>query len=194
MEDNTPTQLTLFAEASPASHFQLQESKRVKTTRATSGRKRSNVFAIWDPDSDTPCWKTSQVSFLQDTSMKSSLTWPKQGWMRDGLCSELTIALPRTEGSDSGFWRTPMVADGSHNHCLAPSVLEGRTTVVLTNQVKMVEAGMWPTPDTQNHRDGSKLRKDNNLAQGGRHGVSLHHAVWMWPTPTQDMVTNRIKR
>ena len=126
--------------------------------------------------------------------MKSSLTWPKQGWMRDGLCSELTIALPRTEGSDSGFWRTPMVADGSHNHCLAPSVLEGRTTVVLTNQVKMVEAGMWPTPDTQNHRDGSKLRKDNNLAQGGRHGVSLHHAVWMGPTPTQDMVTNRIKR
>ena len=46
------------------------------------------------------------------------------------------------------------------------------------------DSGYWPTPDTQNHRDGSKLRKDNNLAQGGRHGVSLHHAVWMWPTPT----------
>ena len=36
---------------------------------------------------------------------------------------------------------------------------------------------LWPTPDTMNHRDGTKLRKDNNLAAGGRHGVSLHHAV-----------------
>ena len=44
------------------------------------------------------------------------------------------------------------------------------------------ESGFWPTPDCQNHRDGTKLRKDNNLATGGRHGVSLHHAV-MWPTP-----------
>ena len=41
----------------------------------------------------------------------------------------------------------------------------------------------WPTPDCQNHRDGANLRKDNNLKKGGRHGVSLHHAVAMWPTP-----------
>ncbi len=35
-----------------------------------------------------------------------------------------------------------------------------------------------------NHRDGTKLRRDNNMAAGGRHGVSLHHAVeGMWPTP-----------
>ena len=38
-------------------------------------------------------------------------------------------------------------------------------------------AVMWPTPDCNNHRDGTKLRKDNNLASGGMHGVSLHHAV-----------------
>jgi hypothetical protein len=35
----------------------------------------------------------------------------------------------------------------------------------------------WPTPDTNNHRDGTTLRQDNNLHQGGMHGVSLHHAV-----------------
>lgn len=27
-------------------------------------------------------------------------------------------------------------------------------------------------------------RKDTNLGKGGRHGVSLHHFVSMWPTPT----------
>ena len=52
-------------------------------------------------------------------------------------------------------------------------------------------AGLWktvkmfPTPDTQNHRDGAKLRKDNNLKEGGMHGVSLHHYIAMFPTPTK---------
>ena len=36
---------------------------------------------------------------------------------------------------------------------------------------------MWPTPDAQNARDGSSLRAANNLAAGGFHAVSLHHAI-----------------
>jgi len=40
-----------------------------------------------------------------------------------------------------------------------------------------------PTPDTQNHRDGTKTRKDCNIQHGGMHGVSLHHYIAMWPTP-----------
>jgi hypothetical protein len=72
-----------------------------------------------------------------------------------------------------------MVADGSHNHCLAPSVLEGRTTVVLTNQVKMVEAGMWPTPTASTNGPG----KDLNNPRGIHQGNALATAVKMWPTP-----------
>lgn len=41
------------------------------------------------------------------------------------------------------------------------------------------ESGLWPTPDCQNHRDGTKLRK----AAKGEHAVSLHHAVKIFPTP-----------
>ena len=54
----------------------------------------------------------------------------------------------------------------------------------------------WPTPDTQNVRDGNQERSVSNMAQGGRHGVSLHHLVASlglthnttgsaanWPTP-----------
>jgi hypothetical protein len=48
---------------------------------------------------------------------------------------------------------------------------ESLTTVVVK------DAANWPTPDTSNHRDGEVLRKDNNLEQGGFHGVSLHHAM-----------------
>ena len=38
----------------------------------------------------------------------------------------------------------------------------------------------WPTPDTQNVRDGAKRRKEAY----GNHAVSLHHKVDAWPTPT----------
>lgn len=48
---------------------------------------------------------------------------------------------------------------------------ESLTTVVTK------EAANWPTPDASNHRDGAVLRTDNNLEQGGFHGVSLHHAM-----------------
>jgi len=55
------------------------------------------------------------------------------------------------------------------------------------------ESGLWPTPDTQNHRDGNVIRKDCNIEDGGRHGVSLHHAV-MWPTPHSNCHTGAGKR
>lgn len=55
------------------------------------------------------------------------------------------------------------------------------------------ESGLWPTPDTQNHRDGNVIRKDCNIEDGGRHGVSLHHAV-MWPTTHSNCHTGAGKR
>ena len=50
------------------------------------------------------------------------------------------------------------------------------------NSDKYVKPENWPTPDTQNHRDGTKRRKDSY----GSHGVSLHHKIAEtenWPTP-----------
>src|SRR3712207_9112817 len=44
------------------------------------------------------------------------------------------------------------------------------------------------TPDAQNQRDGTKLRR----AAKGRHGVSLHHAVALWPTPNAERVSWRL--
>jgi DNA (cytosine-5)-methyltransferase 1 len=37
----------------------------------------------------------------------------------------------------------------------------------------------WPTPDTQNDREGANLRAEAK----GSHAVSLHHKVAMWATP-----------
>ena len=47
------------------------------------------------------------------------------------------------------------------------------------------QAQNWPTPDTQNHRDGNVRREE----QKGSHALSLHHAVDAWATPTASMTT-----
>ena len=41
-----------------------------------------------------------------------------------------------------------------------------------------------PTPTVYDSTGNGKPRKDSNGAEGGRHGVSLHHFITMWPTPT----------
>ena len=47
-------------------------------------------------------------------------------------------------------------------------------------------SSLWPTPDTQNHRDGTKVRNAEKQGRtpGTKWGMSLHHAVARWPTPT----------
>ena len=40
-----------------------------------------------------------------------------------------------------------------------------------------------PTPTRYDATGKGNLRKDNNAEKGGRHGVSLHHFVKLWPTP-----------
>lgn len=49
----------------------------------------------------------------------------------------------------------------------------------------VIESGLLPTPDCQNHRDGTNLRQITKDAaeRGSRRGVSLHHHATMWPTP-----------
>lgn len=43
----------------------------------------------------------------------------------------------------------------------------------------------WPTPDTQNARDGSHARLESRQGSEGRHsGTTLTDAIRQWPTPT----------
>ena len=80
-----------------------------------------------------------------------------------------------------------MAADGTHNHCLAPSVIAGKTTLTLTNQVKGAAQGFWPTPDTRGFcNEGSmsmvaklatsKAEFDGMCYRGG-------NKERFWPTP-----------
>ena len=48
------------------------------------------------------------------------------------------------------------------------------------HHIKGSDYSSWPTPDTQNFRDGSKLRKGSYM----NHSISLHHKVAYWRTVT----------
>jgi len=48
------------------------------------------------------------------------------------------------------------------------------------HHIKGNDYSSWPTPDTQNFRDGSKLRRGSYM----NHAISLHHKVAYWSTPS----------
>jgi hypothetical protein len=74
---------------------------------------------------------------------------------------------------DAANWPTPCAMEAEK----AGLFDKGQMGQSLSAMANRGELSNWPTPDTSNHRDGDVLRKDNNLEQGGFHGVSLHHAM-----------------
>ena len=89
------------------------------------------------------------------------------------------VGLPDREklnksGKSQESWATPKASGPEH---AVPNMRGSKGDQPLPAQVQN-----WPTPDTQNHRDGSKRRKDSY----GSHGVSLHHKIAEtenWATP-----------
>ena len=179
---------TWLRQAFPANHSALQVRKEAKTTKGTSVRRRSNVFAMFDPD--TRSWRTSQVCLILDTLAKSSLRWPKQGSMQDGVCSEQTMWEHRTGEKDSGYWPTPTVNGNYNRKGLSKTSGDGLATAVK----------MWPTPAARdwhtpqgervekNGMGGYILRKknkpDNTFGAGLADAVEFEGKK-MWPTPTK---------
>ena len=54
------------------------------------------------------------------------------------------------------------------------------------HHIKGSDYSSWPTPDTQNFRDGSKLRRGSYM----NHSISLHHKAAYWPTVTAQEVVH----
>ena len=58
-----------------------------------------------------------------------------------------------------------------------------RATLALPTSERESGLSGIPTPTRYDATGKGNLRKDNNAEEGGRHGVSLHHFVKLWPTP-----------
>ena len=162
-------QLTLYPEDSPASHFPWLESKKVKGMTATCGLKCSELSE-----------SLRRVGYSVRTYLEScelppgtwSRTWSARAMTSRCLILKLRLSARSTGERESRLLPTVTATVGEKG---GPNQRDSSGRPGL-----QMAAMMWPTPDTQNSRDGSKTRR----ALKGRHGLSLHHAVSIWPTPT----------
>jgi hypothetical protein len=82
---------------------------------------------------------------------------------------------------------TPVAQDDGKSyeaHMAMKATMPGGPRKTCTSLAVMARSGMWPTPNAYDAIPDYGDRRDNNLAEGGRHGVSLRHMAKLWSTPT----------
>ena len=171
---------TLFVAGSPAKTLAPLEKELASQENALDYGS-SSIDSSPRSARATRSSKTSPPFALEDWTKCSGHSL-RSGMMRSGTVSPLQPLALLTVGTGSGLWRTPMSADGTHNHCLAPSVISKRTTLTLTNQVKAVELGvhphLWPTPTLQDTSHTNTVLTPNGLrlSKNGKSSHSLNLA------------------
>ena len=167
--------------AFPVNHFQWQEGAKEKMMGETAGPSASRLFAELSQDSFLA--RTSQDSLIPGTSQKFSGRWPKQGMLQDGLCWDVTMREETTGEKGSGYWLTPQASDWKN--------MDTAKQEMLAKQAKM-----WPTPRAQDSKHGAATEWELNTDHMGTKGSLRVQVVkrGLWPTPTQDSVSNRKNR
>ena len=149
-----------------------QEPGNTKKTYGKDNKKRggfglSQTVKMWPtPAANPPGWKNIEV-------VDKDGNYPTHTNQR--FYDKKTGRLVQKGLEQAVRWPTPR-ANSAMASTITPEVAWNQNR--RRNLETEVGRRTWPTPDTQNHREGSKLRKDNNINQGGSHGVSLHHAVY----------------
>ena len=152
-----------------ASHFPLPGSSEARTTTAISGRKCSESYARQGP-------LGSLVRMLLESSTWHStrcvLTWKRKVTKSNRSLFQLAPSMPRTEGTGSGFWRTPETSVGG---TVSQMVLEEmgngkmkrksgqQRQLRLQDQVRNPK--LWPTPRAAKPEGYSSSRFRPTLAQ-----------------------------
>jgi hypothetical protein len=101
--------LTLYLAAFPAKIYPQQEMAKDSTESAVDyGKRWGGLLAKFDLDTST--WKIPQCSLITD-SIECLQTFTNWGLMQDGVLWEQTSLVPPIEGSDFGWWPTPIASD-----------------------------------------------------------------------------------
>ena len=167
-----------FAVDFHANRIAQPENDSARRMLGTSGRRCLESFKSAAP---TRLWARmfleSLVGMPDWYSRRCKLTWRLKGSTYKRLWFQLAVSALPTEGTGFCLLPTPIQNDAEKRGKVTMNGNDGLAS--------FASNGLLPTPDCQNHRDGTKLRKDNNMEDGGSHGVSLHHlgAHGMLPTP-----------
>jgi len=161
----------------PASRSASPGSSGELTTPGTSGRGLREESPNFDPSSAS--LKTWLDTFGSDTSTLYAQTSNAlaTGSRKRSLRRRKSAQATSENGSSSSQWVTPRAITGGAESAERKQEL-GR--IESGGGDLQAQASNWPTPDTQNSRDGASLLSE----APGSHAMSLHHAVAMWGTPT----------
>jgi len=121
-------------------------------------------------DLDSSSWRTHRCLFDEDLPW-SSVTLPRWGMMRAGVCWELTMSERHISASGSGLLPTPLSTLGTHGW---PNQRDSSGRPGL-----QMAARMWPTPNARDWKDTGEsqgTRKSPNLG-------TMVHRTPLWPTP-----------
>ena len=201
-EDLGEALLTWFRADSRVRTFQLLDLVQGLTANAPGfGRSSRESFAKYDPVSFS--WRTAQLSLLGGLD-EFSETWPRWGSMRNGESSVRPIQVPCIGESESGLWPTPTTPNGGRS-LKHVDEWRGRSAyhkgkkvqVDLAQAVRLVSAGLWPTPTVcgnYNRKGASKTSGDGlatavNQSVGSPGPLSPDWVEWLmgWPTGWTDL-------
>ncbi len=174
MSEQGYEQLTLFPGDSHASHFPWQESKKVKGTTVTYGRKCSELSP-----------KLSRLGYLVKTYLESCplpgerfvRTWSVRDTLSPYLILKLRLSVQGTGGKECSLWPTATTRDwkdGTAKSCqnVPVNCLLGRAV------------HMWPTPREFMYKDSTTDRNKGNLGEvvGGQ--LNPDWVEWLMGLPT----------
>ena len=172
--------LTSYVEASPVSRIPLPEVEGPLPTTGIFGDISPASFARLDPDG---LWQRMYRGCCpvneEDTSGASSLTWPRSGLMRNGLCYPLLPSALRTVESGSSSWPTPT----AHNAKETGAPSEFRRKHHLTAEANR---RMWATPTVNgnyNRKGASATSGDGLATQVGGGPLNPTWVEWLMGFP-----------
>jgi hypothetical protein len=204
MSKETNTKQILLPVDFPASHSASQEKEKEQMTIDTSGMKLLESLENANPDGSLA--KMLKVLLTSTTgwySDRCKLIWKKKVSKSNVLLFQLQASVLGTKEKESGLWLTPTATDIGTRSKEAMERRKkyrtsiGRTTVPPGNLAEQVQYGkattdMYPTP-----RASAAMTEDmETIAKRNKYNSKLEEkvALQMYPTPTQDSVSERTKK
>lgn len=173
--------LILFRQGFRVRDSRLPVSDSERKMKETCGRKQSGSFEKSRPV--TLFLKMSQGLFPPDILDISCKTLPRQGTMRNGVCSERTMSELLIVERGFGFWPTPTVKGDYNKKGLTKKSGDGLATAVR----------MWPTPRAceGSHPPMGKVERHKGLTAKVKELHGGTKTPQKYPTPT---ATDSVKR
>jgi hypothetical protein len=190
MEQSMKTKLTSYQQGSPANLSPKQGSVRELVMNVRFGHRFAEFYGKQNPNGSWAKTCQDSLQLMEDnTSVKSSMTWPKLGIALDGLCTGQKTLVLFTEGTESSSLPTPTAFD-AHNipirngHNLDRG---GRHNVGLKDMIPVFADQMLPTPQAFDAKDFKKKdladKTTKNGKRGGRSNLREVDFENMLPTP-----------